>query len=175
MLILDCFFGRCEKLSCEGCPFRPVRSLRRLLKSRRMEGFDDEQAEATLSEAPQIPLPLPQKAQEKTNEAPPPGQVEGKAPLKRKKRLLVPREDIPWYPTINPDLCNGCGDCKVLCKPGVFELGPPDPTGVQRPKLVVAHPYKCLVLCTRCVPICTSGAITLPPREEFEGFVEYLD
>ncbi|MDT9546508.1 MAG: ferredoxin family protein [Chlorobium sp.] len=168
MLILDCFFGRCEKLSCEGCPFRPVRSLRRLLKSRSMEGFDDEQAEAALLEELQ-------KVHEKTNETPPLPQTQDRAHVKRKKRLLVPREEIAWYPTIKPDLCNGCGDCKVLCKPGVFELGPPDPTGVQRPKLVVAHPYKCLVLCTRCVPICTSGAITLPPAEEFEQFVEYLD
>jgi NAD-dependent dihydropyrimidine dehydrogenase PreA subunit len=97
------------------------------------------------------------------------------ASTKKRKRLLAPREEIPWFPTVKPELCNGCGDCKVLCKPGVFEPGPPDPTGIHRPKLVVAHPYNCLVLCTRCVPICTSGAITLPPKEEFEHFVEYLD
>jgi NAD-dependent dihydropyrimidine dehydrogenase PreA subunit len=141
-----------------------------MLKSRSMEGFDDEQPEATPPAEPQVTLPEPQKAHEKAHEQPP-----EKAYVKKKKRLLVPREEIPWYPTIKPDLCNGCGDCKVLCKPGVFELGPPDPTGVQRPKLVVANPYKCLVLCTRCVPICTSGAITLPPAEEFEKFVEYID
>nr|WP_317618657.1 4Fe-4S dicluster domain-containing protein [Chlorobaculum sp. MV4-Y] len=88
-----------------------------------------------------------------------------KASAKRKKRLLVPREEIPWYPIIKPELCNGCGDCKVLCKPGVFELGEPDPTGIHRPKLIVAHPMNCLVLCDRCVPICTSGAIVLPKRK----------
>jgi NAD-dependent dihydropyrimidine dehydrogenase PreA subunit len=97
------------------------------------------------------------------------------APTKKRKRLLAPREDIAWFPIIKPELCNGCGDCKVLCKPGVFELGEPDPTGIHRPKLVVAHPYNCLVLCNRCVPICTSGAIVLPRKEDFEHFVEYLD
>lgn len=95
--------------------------------------------------------------------------------LKKRKRLLAPREEIAWFPTIKPELCNGCGDCKVLCKPGVFESGEPDPTGIHRPKLIVAHPYKCLVLCTRCVPICTSGAIIMPPEEEFEKFVEYVE
>ncbi|TCD48296.1 4Fe-4S ferredoxin [Chlorobium sp. N1] len=95
--------------------------------------------------------------------------------MKRRKRLTVPREEIPWYPTIKPELCNGCGDCKVLCKPGVFEAGEPDPTGIHRPKLVVRNPYNCLVLCTRCVPICTSGAITLPDKADFEKYVEYLD
>jgi NAD-dependent dihydropyrimidine dehydrogenase PreA subunit len=94
---------------------------------------------------------------------------------KKRKRLLAPREEIAWYPTIKPELCNGCGDCKVLCKPGVFELGEPDPAGICRPKLIVAHPYKCLVLCNRCVPICTSGAIIMPRQEDFEQFVEYVD
>lgn len=96
--------------------------------------------------------------------------------VKKRKRLLVPRSEIPWFPVIKPDLRNGCGDCRVLCKPGVFEPGPPDPNGIQRPKLVVAHPYNCLVLfCTRCMPICTSGAILLPPKENFKRFVEYVD
>jgi NAD-dependent dihydropyrimidine dehydrogenase PreA subunit len=97
------------------------------------------------------------------------------ATTKKRKRLLAPREEIAWFPIIKPELCNGCGDCKVLCKPGVFELGEPDPTGIHRPKLVVAHPYNCLVLCNRCVPICTSGAIVLPKKEDFEHFVEYVD
>jgi NAD-dependent dihydropyrimidine dehydrogenase PreA subunit len=92
--------------------------------------------------------------------------------MKKRRRLLAPREEIAWYPTIKPELCNGCGDCKVLCKPGVFELGEPDPTGIHRPKLIVAHPYKCIVLCTRCVPICTSGGITLPNPKDFAKFVE---
>jgi NAD-dependent dihydropyrimidine dehydrogenase PreA subunit len=106
-----------------------------------------------------------------------PGKMEDtkQASAKKRKRLLAPREDIAWFPTIKPELCNGCGDCKILCKPGVFELGEPDPTGIHRPKLIVAHPYNCLVLCNRCVPICTSGAIKLPRKEDFERFVEYLD
>jgi len=161
MLILDCFFGKCEKPTCDGCGLVAVRNLRRALKARTMDASDDASDEAW------------KKAVEQTlaGKAPAPNKS---APM-RKKRLLAPREEIPWYPVIKPDLCNGCGDCKVLCKPGVFEIGPPDPTGVQRPKLVVGHPYNCIVLCDRCVPICTSGAIVLPKKEDFEKYVEYLD
>ena len=170
MLVFDCFFGRCSKPSCDGCAFRMVRSLRLTLKSRAMDKCEDESVdssgvwkkEGVVQASIQNPAPSPAPVSKQTGK-------------KRKKRLLVPREDIPWYPTINPDLCNGCGDCKVLCKPGVFEPGPPDPAGIQRPKFVVAHPYKCLVLCDRCVAVCTSGGIMLPPKEDFEKYVEYVD
>lgn len=164
MLVLDCFFGRCSKPSCDDCALRLVRSLRIALKSRAMQRCEDTAVEATATCQKPEPVTLPVTKAPQKQDA-----------IKKRKRLLAPREEIAWYPTIKPDLCNGCGDCKVLCKPGVFEPGPPDPAGIQRPKLVVARPYNCLVLCTRCVPICTSGAIILPPKEEFERYVEYLD
>ncbi|MEI7824088.1 MAG: ferredoxin family protein [Chlorobiaceae bacterium] len=164
MLLLDCFFGQCSKPSCDSCALRPVRSLRIALKSRAMQRKEESSVgPAGLWEKPETVTPHARTTPQKQDAT------------KKRKRLLFPREEIAWYPTIKPELCNGCGDCKVLCKPGVFELGAPDPTGICRPKLIVAHPYKCLVLCNRCVPICTSGAIILPPKEEFEHFVEYLD
>ena len=164
MLVLDCFFGQCSKPSCESCAFRLVRSLRLALKSRAMQKKEESSAGAVGSwDKPEVVTMHPRATLQKQDAT------------KKRKRLLAPREEIAWYPTIKPELCNGCGDCKVLCKPGVFELGAPDPTGIHRPKLIVGHPYKCLVLCTRCVPVCTSGAIVLPPKEEFEHFVEYLD
>jgi len=162
MLLLDCFFGRCAKPSCDGCALGLVRSLRLALKSRAM------QRQESASVAPVGSWEKPVTLHHKPTPSKP-------DTSKKRKRLLAPREEIAWYPVIKPELCNGCGDCKVLCKPGVFELGEPDPTGICRPKLIVAHPYKCLVLCNRCVPICTSGAIVLPPKEKFEHFVEYLD
>ena len=164
MLLLDCFFGRCEKPSCDGCLFRPVRAIRLARKTRAMERCEDSAVDTSGSWARPEPSTSPAKASAPKSET-----------VKKRKRLLAPREEIAWFPTIKPELCNGCGDCKVLCKPGVFELGEPDPTGIHRPKLVVAHPYQCLVLCTRCVPICTSGAIVMPPKEDFEKFVEYVE
>ena len=164
LLVLDCFFGRCSKPSCERCAFQLVRSLRIALKSRALQKNEDSSGGAVGS------WEKPDTATLHTGVTP-----QKQEASKKRKRLIAPREDIAWYPTIKPELCNGCGDCKVLCKPGVFELGEPDPTGIHRPKLIVAYPLKCLVLCTRCVPVCTSGAIVLPPKEEFEHFVEYLD
>lgn len=167
MLVLDCFSGRCEKPSCDGCALRPVRSLRLALKSRAMAKCESQAVDTGGSwekSGPVVTAPAPAGSTHAKPET-----------AKKRKRLLAPREEIAWYPTIKPELCNGCGDCKVLCKPGVFELGEPDPTGIHRPKLIVENPWNCLVLCNRCVPVCTSGAIILPPKEEFERFVEYLD
>ncbi len=166
MLLFDCFFGRCSKPSCNGCALGLVRSLRIALKSRAMQKSEESFVEpvGSLEKPDTVTLPT---AAVTTLQKP--------DTTKKRKRLTAPREEIAWYPIIKPELCNGCGDCKVLCKPGVFELGEPDPTGICRPKLIVGHPYKCLVLCNRCVPICTSGAIILPPKEDFEHFVEYVD
>lgn len=95
----------------------------------------------------------------------------------KRKRLLVPREEIAWFPSIDMAECNGCGECADFCRPGVFELGPPDAdaTVVRRPKMRVANPYNCLVLCTRCEPVCPSGAISLPDSREFDQYVEITD
>ncbi|AAM71416.1 MAG TPA: ferredoxin family protein [Chlorobaculum sp.] len=94
-----------------------------------------------------------------------------------RKRLLAPREEIAWYPAIDADICNGCEACAEFCRPGVFAPGAPEPDAavVKRPKMQVAHPMNCLVLCTRCVPVCPSGAITLPDPLDFERFVEYIE
>ncbi len=99
------------------------------------------------------------------------------SPMKKRKRLLVPREEIAWFPTMDIALCNGCEACSDLCRPGVFELGSPaaDSSAVLRPRMRVANPFNCVVLCTRCEPVCPSGAITLPRRQDFEQFVEYVD
>lgn len=97
--------------------------------------------------------------------------------VKRRKRLLAPREEIAWFPTIDASSCNGCEACADLCRPGVFEPGAQD-TGsavLLRPRMRVANPMNCIVLCTRCEPVCPSGAITLPLAADFERFVEYVE
>ncbi|NTU57962.1 MAG: ferredoxin family protein [Chlorobiaceae bacterium] len=98
-------------------------------------------------------------------------------PPKKRKRLLAPREEIAWFPEIDVSNCSGCGDCADFCKPGVFEPGNVDPAAkvLLRPRMTVAYPYNCIVLCTRCLPVCPSGAITLPVKEDFDRFVEYVD
>lgn len=97
--------------------------------------------------------------------------------MAKKKRLLAAREEIAWYPTIDAELCNGCKECAEFCRPCVFALGSAEENAavVKRPKMTVANPMNCLVLCTRCLPICPSSAITLPNPVDFEQYVEYVD
>jgi Fe-S-cluster-containing hydrogenase component 2 len=34
----------------------------------------------------------------------------------------IPRETIPWFPTVNHDKCIGCELCFVTCGRGVYEV-----------------------------------------------------
>ncbi|MCE1273859.1 MAG: 4Fe-4S dicluster domain-containing protein [Chlorobiaceae bacterium] len=103
--------------------------------------------------------------------------MSGSTPAKKRKRLLAPREEIAWFPSIDAAACNGCEACADMCRPGVFKLGAPetDAAVVRKPKMLVANPFNCLVLCARCEPVCPSGAITLPDPREFEKYVEYVE
>jgi NAD-dependent dihydropyrimidine dehydrogenase PreA subunit len=75
-----------------------------------------------------------------------------------------PREAIPWYPTLRPELCDGCGACMRFCPNGVF--APADGGGGVQ----VGEPYKCQVGCSACVQVCKPKAITFPPPEVLEAF-----
>lgn len=66
----------------------------------------------------------------------------------------IPREKIPWFPTILRDKCTGCGVCVSFCHKDVYgdsEDGP-----------VVRNPHNCVVGCTGCVGQCPAGAISFP-------------
>jgi NAD-dependent dihydropyrimidine dehydrogenase PreA subunit len=74
-----------------------------------------------------------------------------------------PREQVPWFPTVALDLCDGCGACLKFCSFGVFETA-------EDGKIVVAEPFKCQVGCSSCVRVCRPKAITFPPRNILEAF-----
>ncbi|MEM3088926.1 MAG: metalloregulator ArsR/SmtB family transcription factor [Candidatus Bathyarchaeia archaeon] len=68
----------------------------------------------------------------------------------------VPRQKIPWFPTIAQDKCQGCGKCVEFCVHGVLKLkGNP-------PKAVVVKPYQCVIACSECADLCPEKAITFP-------------
>lgn len=82
----------------------------------------------------------------------------------------IPRNKIPWYPTIDYKKCISCGNCVEYCTLGVFEWEEKD--GKKRP--VVKNPYNCVVFCTGCQPECPVGAITHPSEEETIKRIENL-
>jgi NAD-dependent dihydropyrimidine dehydrogenase PreA subunit len=71
----------------------------------------------------------------------------------------IPREDIPWFPTIDAEKCTNCGACKDFCTNDVFALGE---TSTQ-----VVNPLNCVVGCSSCARICPADAVSFPDQKEF--------
>lgn len=76
----------------------------------------------------------------------------------------IPREEIPWFPTVIGGLCNGCKACLNFCAYHVFEWD----EGSE--KVRVAHPYNCLVGCSTCTLKCKPNAIMFPPSGFLKEF-----
>jgi ferredoxin len=74
-----------------------------------------------------------------------------------------PREQIPWFPTVALDLCDGCGACLKFCSSGVYQALPDG-------QAIVADPFRCEVGCSMCVSACPPHAISFPPRTILETF-----
>lgn len=72
----------------------------------------------------------------------------------------IPRQDIPWFPSLDADKCIGCELCYVTCGREVYEITP-DP----RAKASVERPYNCMVGCGTCATVCPVEAISFPGRD----------
>lgn len=77
-----------------------------------------------------------------------------------KEYMGIPRENIPWYPTIDKSTCTNCGVCHDRCDNGVYEIEP------HGDSVKVAKPFNCVVLCESCSRSCPTGAITFPDNAE---------
>lgn len=75
----------------------------------------------------------------------------------------IPREQVPWYPTVDEDLCDGCGVCLRMCRTGAL-------VAADGGKVKVGEPFACVVGCNACANLCRPGAILFPPR----SILEYL-
>lgn len=80
--------------------------------------------------------------------------------------LRVPREMLPWFPTIDYEECTGCGQCFDFCKNDVFEWNE------EAGQPVVAHPYNCVVGCSACANLCDQEAIRFPTRQELKKAID---
>ena len=80
----------------------------------------------------------------------------------------LPREKIPWVPTIDYDACIGDRECLDFCKNGVFFWGEP----LGRP--LVAEPYNCVLGCDACAQICPVEAIHFPAKDDLRLTIREL-
>ena len=71
----------------------------------------------------------------------------------------IPRERIPWVPTVDYALCAGDQECFRFCKNQVFEWDEDN----RQPR--VTKPYNCVVGCQACIHVCPTGAITFPSKQ----------
>ena len=69
----------------------------------------------------------------------------------------IPRDEIPWYPSVDAEKCMGCGLCFVTCGRNVYEM--------QGTKSVAVRPYDCMVGCSTCATVCPVQAIHFPERD----------
>ncbi len=72
--------------------------------------------------------------------------------------MNIPREEIPWFPVINQDLCDNCGTCIDFCSNGVFAL--------DDIETKVVAPFNCVVGCSSCQLQCPKEAIHFPSKDE---------
>jgi NAD-dependent dihydropyrimidine dehydrogenase PreA subunit len=80
----------------------------------------------------------------------------------------VPRERIPWYPTVDAGACTGCRVCHEYCQHGVYVWD------VEKNIAVVERPFNCLVGCSGCEPKCPAGAISFPDHESISDLIRKL-
>ena len=80
--------------------------------------------------------------------------------------MTVPREVIPWYPTIDEERCTNCGVCVDYCTHSVYTM--------NAVRTIVTAPYSCVVGCSNCESLCTTAAIRFPEMEHFVATIREL-
>jgi NAD-dependent dihydropyrimidine dehydrogenase PreA subunit len=82
----------------------------------------------------------------------------------------IPRDKIPWHPTIDYEKCVGCGKCVDYCTLGTYESK--ENKGEKKP--IVSNPNNCVVLCSGCDSICLANAITHPSKKQTQEIIRNL-
>lgn len=77
----------------------------------------------------------------------------------------VPREEIPWFPSVDPRLCSGCSSCVEFCVQGVFTFDG---------KSHVSKPFSCVVGNSSCRSFCPEKAISFPSSAELRERLKAL-
>jgi len=85
----------------------------------------------------------------------------------KRRRFIVPRDQIPWNPRVDPEKCSGCDVCIKFCPKKVYIRNE------VAAKAEVSNPNNCVFLCTSCVLKCKNGAISFPDKGEYIKFIYY--
>jgi NAD-dependent dihydropyrimidine dehydrogenase PreA subunit len=80
----------------------------------------------------------------------------------------IPRREVPWYPTVNYELCIGCQACIEHCPADVYEWDDAE----NHP--IVVNRYNCMVYCKGCANACSEDAISFPDKEQIVALVKEL-
>ena len=80
----------------------------------------------------------------------------------------ISRDKIPWFPTVDSELCAGDQECFTFCKNDVFAWDE------ENARPIVKNPYNCVVGCQACIHICPVGAIAFPSKEELRATMRRL-
>ena len=80
----------------------------------------------------------------------------------------IPREEIPWWPSIDYDTCVGCQECYSFCPNDVFDWD----DSSSHP--VVARPTNCVVFCKSCSRVCSVDAIQFQSKAEIVALIQRL-
>jgi len=78
----------------------------------------------------------------------------------------IPREKIPWYPTVDIQKCVGCKECFSFCRHKVYAWDE------KNNKTKVTEPYRCVVGCSTCAGMCQAEAISFPPLIILKDFAK---
>jgi NAD-dependent dihydropyrimidine dehydrogenase PreA subunit len=82
--------------------------------------------------------------------------------------LGIPRQFIPWYPTIDSEKCIGCKECMNFCHDTVYAFDE------SNRKVIVQDKWHCQVYCQSCTHACAKDAITFPDRAEVKAKIREL-
>lgn len=80
----------------------------------------------------------------------------------------IPRERIPWYPTVLAEKCNGCKACYQFCPNGVYTWD--EKNNIAK----VDRPFNCVVGCNGCENLCAPGAISFPELDAIQEIIRKL-
>jgi len=80
--------------------------------------------------------------------------------------LGIPREEVPWYPILDPGKCTGCRTCVDFCRNDVLAFD--ESAG----KATVKNPFNCVVECSACERLCPQGAIAFPDDKAWAAFIK---